>query len=128
METEDILRNYKLREPSVELNARIYVATRGAWARAGRPVEFGRSLWRTALGLAASMMFAVIGAAINSAITEPAAFRSAAVSVGPETNFEQGVEMGDMMRRRFAGLRQPVDVAGLIKRREVLEEELRKGS
>lgn len=123
---KDVLKKYKLREPSVDLKLRIAAATQGAWGKQTAKtssVSLPVPIWRWAAGLAAALMVAACGSMVNTLILAPVTDndRYAVVTEESIENIDLGVDLAIPARLRMGfGTRQPVDVAGFIKMRDAM--------
>ncbi|OGV66029.1 MAG: hypothetical protein A2283_08570 [Lentisphaerae bacterium RIFOXYA12_FULL_48_11] len=128
---ENILKKYKLRQPSSDLKARIASATHAEWGRGneGRAVfvDFSAPMWRLAVSLAASLLIAVAGNFVNNMITAPFAGgdQNSAVTFEPTVNAGVDKDLDVPARiQSVARAYQPVDMADFVKIRETLSREL----
>jgi hypothetical protein len=127
---ENVLKKYKLREPSSDLKTRIASATREEWIEKENKtsvVEYSVPLWRLAVGLAASLLIAVIGNSVNNIMTEPLTQNNQNVTITPDLNANADLEADVIIPARIKlvlGARQSADVADFMKIREVLNREL----
>ncbi|MDD4869876.1 MAG: hypothetical protein PHR77_04890 [Kiritimatiellae bacterium] len=128
---ENVLKKYKLREPSSDLKMRIASATRAEWngGNEGRVyvVDFSASIWRLAMGLAASLLIAVIGNSVNNIMIAPLTQNNQNVTITSDSNENADLEADVIIPVRIKlvlGTRQPTDVADFVKIREVLNREL----
>lgn len=127
MNVEELLGKFKLREPSADLKARILLATRNEWKTRGSTVEFRRTLWQVAIGLAASLILAFTGNGINSRLA-PLEPGQTTVNVESKVSIDADIGTVSMARLKFPqAWRQPADLKDFIKVHEMVDEELRKG-
>lgn len=128
LDPEDVLRKYRLREPSVGLKERIAATTREEWINRGISVEFTTAVWRLAVGLAASLLIAVTGNSVNNMITASFARGNQNVAITSEStvNIDLDVDINIPARMQsVAQACQPMDVLNFIKMREMVNQELK---
>jgi len=128
MNVEEMLGKCKLREPSADLKARIAMATKDEWRKPAIVVEFRRSLWRVAIGLAASLLLAWTGIAVNSKLTSVGITQVVEASMESSSNTYPEMDIGAMGRMKISSVRrQSVDLKCFVKMHKLVDEELNKG-
>jgi|GEM_PF-3101953 len=128
MNIEEMLGKYKVREPSAGLKDRIALVTKDEWTSPGLTVEFRRSLWQMAAGLAASLLVSLTGIAVNSGLTSPGIYQGALVSTESSGCTDPEIDVYGLARLNFrAGAWHPLDLKNFVKMQKMVDEELEKG-
>lgn len=133
---ENILKKYKLRQPSSDLKARVASATHAEWGRGneGRAVfvDFSAPMWRLALSLAASLLVAVVGNSVNNMIMVPfeSENHNIAVTQDPQAATDTDIDFNiprGMSMRLVGRACQTADAADFLTIRKALNRELESG-